>query len=123
MAVETASDIASFFDDSEFAEAASYQSPNPGAATEPCLVILDRGQGRSMFSPGQRQQSGDRDFGGTGSNRHLWVQAGDDLNQLADVKRDAIFTIDSDGEKLKVHGLPELDHAGHLWSVQLIKLD
>lgn len=111
MAVESASDIASFFYDDEFAEAASYQSPVPGTDPVPCLVILDLGQGRTRF------RSGDVEI--TGSNRHLWVQAGDDVNQVPDVRRDGLFTIDRNGEALRVQGLPELDHLGHLWSVQL----
>jgi hypothetical protein len=115
MPVESAADIASMFEEDEFAEAASYQSPVPGTDPVPCLVILDRGQGRTRFRAG--------DVEGTGTNRHLWAQAGDEENQLPDVRRDGLFTIDADGEVLQVQGMPELDHQGHLWSVQLVVMD
>lgn len=39
---------------------------------------------------------------------------------LPDVRRDGLFTITAGGEVLKVQGLPALDHAGHLWSVDLV---
>lgn len=119
MPVETAADIASLFDDGEFAEAAVYQSPVPGTDPEPCLVILDRGQGRTQFRGAPRQGQGEREGAATGSNRHLWAMAGDGENQLPDVRRSGLFTIDLDGEVLRVSGLPELDHTGHVWSVQL----
>ena len=120
MPVETASDIASFFGDDEFAEAALYQSPNPGAPPVPCLVIMDRGQGRERLESGAGMD-GRR---AVTSERHLWAIAGDDVNQLADVKRGGLFTITArggtaGGEVLRVAGLPKLDHAGNLWSVQL----
>lgn len=119
MSVETAEDIASFFGDDEFAEAALYQSSNPGAAPAPCLVIMDTGQGRERT--GLRQPQGERDY--VGSERHLWAMAGDKPGQLADVKRGAIFTIEASGEVLRVAGLPKLDHTGHLWSVDLVRTD
>ncbi len=103
------------FDADEFAELAVYQSPVPGTDPIPCLVMLDRGQGRTRFRSG--------DLEATGSNRHLWVQAGDAVNQIPDVRRDGLFTIDLNGEVLQVQGLPELDHIGQLWSVQLALVD
>ena len=115
MPAETAADIASMFDADEFAEGAVYQSPAPGTDPVPCLVILDRGQGRSRFRAGQQELSG--------SNRHLWALAGDDDGQIADVRRDGLFTIEADGEVLKVQGMPVLDHGGALWSVQLLVVD
>lgn len=123
MPVETAADIGAFFASDEFAEAAVYQAPNPGAAPLPCLVILDRGQGRSRFATGERQA--------TGTDRHLWAMAGEgpvnpadtapDAPQLLpDVRRDGLFTITAGGEVLRVAELPRLDEAGHLWSVELV---
>ena len=114
MAVETAADIASMFDEDEFAEAAVYVSPTPGVLPVDCLVIMDRGQGRQRFRAGEQSAAT--------SERHLWVQAGDELNQLPDVKRDATFVTDA-GETFKVVGLPKLDHEGHLWSVDLVIAD
>ena len=115
MGVESAQDIASFFGDDEFAEGALYQSPSPGAPPVPCLVIMDRGQGRMRFDP----RSGMDGQSAASSERHLWAMAGDEADQLADVKRDGLFTIVADGEVLRVAGLPKLDQTGHLWSVQL----
>lgn len=116
MSVESAQDMASFFAANEFAEAAFYQSPTPGAAAVPCLVIVDTGQGRERFA--LRQAQGERDY--VGSERHLWAMAGGAAAQLADVKRDGIFTLSGNGEVLRVAGLPKLDHTGHLWSVDLV---
>lgn len=119
MAVESSDDLLSFFDDDEFAEGALYQSPNPGAPPVPCLVIMDRGQGRERLESGAGMD-GRR---AVTSERHLWAIAGDDPNQLADVKRGGLFTLTAGGaaggEVLRVAGLPKLDHSGHLWSVQL----
>lgn len=120
MAVETDDDLAAFFDADEFGEAAVYQSPNPGIDPVPCLVILDRGQGRGRFPA---RSAGEQGGSAATSNRRLWVQAGDGLNQLPDVKRDGLFTIGRDGEVLKVMGLPVLDQIGHLWAVELVKAD
>ena len=101
------------FADDEFAEAALYQSPSPGIDPVPCLVIMDLGQGRERFEAGERRA--------VSSERHLWAMAGDALEQLADVRRDGLFTIVASGEVLRVAGLPKLDHTGHLWSVDLVK--
>ena len=103
------------FGGDEFAEAALYQSPTPGAAAAPCLVIMDLGQGRERFEAGERSA--------VTSERHLWAMAGGSAQQLAEVKRDGIFTLTADGEVLRVVGLPKLDHLGHLWSVDLVKTD
>lgn len=131
MAVETDDDLAAFFDVDEFGEAAVYQSPNPGVNPVPCLVILDRGQGRGRFPA---RSAGEQGGSAVTSNRRLWAMAGDgpaypadtapDAPQLLpDVKRDGLFTITCDGEHLKVSGLPVLDQIGHLWAVELVKVD
>lgn len=118
MAVETAEDLASFFDDDEFAEAALYQPPSSGSDPVACLVIIDLGQGRRRFEAGSGMD-GQR---AVTSERHLWAMAGDSDNQLADVRRDGVFTLDRNGEVLRVAGLPKLDETGHLWSVDLVKV-
>lgn len=117
MAVETSADLASMFDEDEFAEAASYLSPAPGASAEPCSVIVDRGQGRARFGAGET--AGGK--GAVASERHLWVQASD----LAAVVRDGRFTmLDAEGvatgEVFRVEGMPKLDQTGDLWSVGLV---
>lgn len=117
--VESDEDLAVFFDADEFAESADYQSPVPGTDPVPCLVILDRGQGRGVFAP---RGAGERESAAKTGNRKLWVQAGDGANQLADVRRDGLFTVAANGEVLKVANMPALDHVGHVWSVELIKV-
>lgn len=113
MTVESASDLASMFDEDEFAEAASYRPPGLGDPVI-CSVILDRGQGRSRFERG--------DHSATTSNRKLWVRAA----EIAALARDGVFTmLDADGaptgEIYTVAGLPELDHTGRLWSADLVE--
>jgi len=115
MPVESASDLASFFEDDEFAEAAVYRSPVPGTDPVPCLVIMDRGQGRGMFARGEPDAAT--------SERHLWAMAGDEENQLPDIRRGGTFTVDLDGEVLRVAAMPQLDHVKHVWSVQLVAVD
>ena len=112
MAVESAQDLAAFFDAREFAEAAVYQSPLPGAPPVPCLVIIDRGQGRARFDGG--------DLHSVGAERHLWVAAGAGAQQVAEVRRDGLFTITADGEVLRVQGLPKLEQTGRVWSAELV---
>lgn len=115
MVVETAADLACFFDDEEFAEAAGYQPPG-GGAFQDCLVIVDRGQGRDPVDAGERDASI--------SERHIWAQK----SELPELGRGGTFVI-YDPEQLPVKvvtetytvtGLPKLDHIGHLWSVQLL---
>ncbi len=124
MAVETAEDLASFFDDDEFAEAASYLAPGLGALPVDCLVILDLGQGREVFAGGEQRVAT--------SERHLWVRKSVALLCLPEVQRGGTFSIlDPEqlaldppvrvvSEVLRVEGLPKLDHTGKLWSVQLV---
>lgn len=113
MSVESAADLAGMFDEDEFAEAAEYTGPAPGAMPEPCSVIVDRGQGRGRF------QAGERDV--QTSERHLWVQSA----ELGSVQRDGSFAmLDAEGaptgEAFTVQGLPKLDHTAGLWSVELL---
>lgn len=113
MPVETAADLASFFDEDEFSEAASYLAPGVGATAVDCVVIVDRGQGRMPFNGGEQRLAA--------SERHIWVRRSD----LASVARNGSFTVaDPDGgapEVLRVPDLPKLDHTGSLWSVQVVK--
>lgn len=111
MSVESASDLASMFDDEEFAEAASYLAP--GGSAIDCLVIVDRGQGRKPFAGGEQQLAT--------SERRLWVRKTvDGEGGLAAVVRGGVFTLELDDEQLRVAGLPELDHTGTLWSADLV---
>ena len=110
MAVETAADLESFFEEEEFAESAVYLAPVPGAVAVPCSVIVDRGQGRAMFKTGEAGSF-------AGSERHLWVRAA----ELASVAREGVFTIGA--EVLAVLNLPKLDQTGRLWSVELLIRD
>jgi hypothetical protein len=113
MAVETAADLESFFEEEEFAEAAVYLAPRPGAVAVPCSVIVDRGQGRAMFKTGMKSGAGEF----AGSERHLWVRSA----ELATVARDGVFTVGA--EVFAVLNLPKLDQTGRLWSVELLIRD
>lgn len=111
MPVESASDLASMFDEDEFAEAAEYTAP--AGSPVACSVIVDRGQGREKFVAGEASA--------VGSQRHLWVRQA----ELAEVARGGQFTmLDADGEPTDeaylVEGLPKLDQTGALWSVDLL---
>lgn len=115
MPVETASDLASMFDDEEFAEAAQYSPPGGGGPAS-CLVIVDRGQGRRPFDAGKRDIEG--------SERKLWVRAA----EVATVVRGGGFALlDPDGvptgEAYTVADMPQLDQLGALWSVDLLIAD
>lgn len=116
MSVETAADLASMFDDEEFAEGAVYTGPEPEAESVPCSVIVDRGQARNRFKAGEASAQT--------SERQLWVQRA----QLTSVARDGRFAIvDEDGvptgELFQVVGLPRLDETGKLWSAELVIMD
>lgn len=119
MPVESAADLATMFDAEEFAEAAGYTAPGGGAAVD-CLVVVDRGQGRSRFDAGEAEA--------VGSDRRLWAQA----SELAEVARGGSFAIwDPDLlpdvkmaiETYAVLGQPQLDELAALWSVQLTIID
>ncbi|MCT2398524.1 hypothetical protein [Novosphingobium mangrovi (ex Huang et al. 2023)] len=125
MAVESAEDLAGMFDVEEFAESALYTAPGGGSAVT-CTPIVDRGQGREMFDRGRGRQFDRGEPVATGSERHLWVRKTANGNGgLADVVRDGVFAmLDADGvatgEVFRVAGLPKLDHAGALWSAELV---
>lgn len=116
MPVESAADLASMFDDEEFAEGAVYTGTEPAAEGVPCSVIIDRGQARNRFQAGETAAST--------SERQLWVQKA----QLPTVVRDAHFEITDElgvptGELYQVVGLPKLDETGKLWSAELVIAD
>lgn len=117
MPVESAADLESFFDEEEFAEAASYLEPGPGADPVPCRVIMDRGQGRENFSAGGGEM--------TGSERHLWVPVTSESDDVAVafVERGGLFTVTASGEVFEVTGQPKLEQTGRLWSAQLLIVD
>jgi hypothetical protein len=108
MSVESADDLASFFEEDEFAEEAFYVPPGSVGSVS-CLVVLDRGQGRRSFDAGRTEIEG--------SNRHLWVR----VAELDPVARAGRFTMACSGEVLEVADMPELDHTGSVWSVELVK--
>lgn len=116
MPVETAADLASMFDDEEFAEGAVYTGPEADAEGMPCSVIVDRGQGRNRFKAG--------DASASTSERQLWVQKA----QLPTVVRDGYFEITDElgvltGELYQVVGMPKLDETGKIWSADLVIVD
>lgn len=115
MPVETAADLAGFFSTEEYAEAAVYLAP--GAAIEdgePCLVIVDRGQGRAMFDAGERQA--------TGPQLHIFAQR----SELSAVARGGVFRMLDEvggtetGERFEVADLPMQDQTAAMWSCELI---
>lgn len=115
MAVETAADLAGFFDEEEFAEAAVYAPPGGGSSI-PCSVIVDRGQGRTPFMAGER--------GVQSHERMLWAQA----SQIVALQRSGVFTMLDDqgvatGEVFRVAGEPKLDQVAALWSAELMIVD
>lgn len=124
MAVESAADLAAFFDVDEFAESAAYTAPTGGDAV-PCSVIVDRGQGRRSFRAPE-------DFGShetRTSERNLTVRCtAPGLGGLSAVLRDGRFAmLDADGvptgEVFRATGLPALDETARIWSVQLLLVD
>lgn len=112
MPVETAADLESFFAEEEFAEAAVYLSPVPGSVAVPCRVVVDRGQGRDVVKDGRAPVGV--------SERHLTVQR----FAIAKVQKDGVFTVTDPvsgaPERLKVVGVPKLEHTGRVWSVHLV---
>lgn len=117
MTVESALDLASLFELDEFAEAALYQPPTPGAEAAPCSVIVDRGQARERFRAGEHQAEA--------SERSLRVPASDALGSPV---RGGLFTMvdeagDPTGEVFRVCGMPKLDETARVWSVDLELVD
>lgn len=121
MPVETAADLASFFDEDDFAEGAVYTGPAPGAVAVSCSVIVDRGQGRRTFRAGEHEAAT--------SERNLWVQftpAGE--GGLPVVARGGTFAMTDEagvptGEEFRVADLPKLDETAKLWSAELLVVD
>lgn len=116
MPVESAADLASMFEEDEFAERAEYTGPGGGAAI-PCTVIVDRGQGRRPMEGGEHRPIAT-------SERQLWAQR----SELDTVERGGIFAmLDADGvatgEEYTVAEMPALDHTARLWSVELLIRD
>jgi hypothetical protein len=118
MPVETAADLASLFDEDEFAEVAVYTGTEPGAVGVPCSVIVDRGQGRRMFRAADHEVAT--------SERNLVVRAtAPGSGGLPAVVRDGLFAMaDADGvptgEVFRVAGMPSLDQTARLWSAELL---
>jgi hypothetical protein len=87
MAVESASDRATFFNVNEFALAASYTPPGGGAAVA-CAILFDQADQEIGFGDGRPVTSG----------KTVTVAA----DQVAAPARGGIFTITATGEALKV---------------------
>lgn len=131
MPIETADDLASFFDDDEFAESATWTPPGADAVAVPCIVIVDRGQGRSRSDRMKPEAVGtDRRV----MVRRLNPQADDSVAEIIAV-RDGLFTVagtfggDLAGgvaggadETLKVTGLPVLDETGRVWTCDVLQV-
>lgn len=110
MSVETDADLATFFNEDEFAEAAVYRPAgvSPPAAGTACSVIVDRGQGRRGFEAG--------DLEARTVERLVQVR----VTEIAAVARGGTFTmLDEEGiesaEVLLVAGLPQRDETGRWW--------
>ena len=112
MATESPADLASFFDEDEFGESASYLGPGPADVAVACTVVVDRGQGRDVVKDGRAPVGV--------SERNLTVQR----FAIAKVQKDGVFTVTDPvsgaPERLKVVGVPKLEHTGRVWSVQLV---
>lgn len=125
MPVETADDLASFFDDGEFAESATWTGTAPGSDPVPCSVIVDRGQGRSRFDRGRPEA--------VGSDRLVFVrrhnpQDDGSVIEIAPV-RGSRFAVsldadDPDGgtELLQVDGTPVLDETARVWTCDVLQV-
>ena len=111
MPVESADDLASFFDEEEFAEAATYLAPDDGAEAVACSVIVDRGQGAQLFRAGETSAAT--------AERLLHVRK----SEVPLVKREGVFTLDVDGEQLKVREMPVLDQTGLWWTAKFVLVD
>ena len=105
MAVETAADLASFFEEDEFAEAAVYYAPGSDLAIV-CLVIVDRGSARTHFDTGGRAAAS--------AERLVHVRAGQ-----FEPRRGGRFELDV-GEHLEVVGSPRLDETGAIYSCEVL---
>lgn len=120
MPVESASDRASFFSSSEFAELALF-TPAGGGSSDAivCTIVFDRGQAKSRMPIGEAAASG--------AERSAWINA----DEVATVGRGAriVVPVDEDGdalpdaETLDVIGEPTLDETGFMWAVDLVLVD
>ena len=120
MTVESADDLASLFEEDEFAEAVRYTPPDPGSSVVRCTAIVDRGQGRGRFEAGRSDA--------VGSERALWVRRA----EVGAIQRDGLFEVLDPAllaldppeevvtETYRVVGLPVLDQTGAVWAVDLV---
>ncbi|RDV06423.1 hypothetical protein DXH95_03075 [Sphingorhabdus pulchriflava] len=115
--MESAEDLAGFFEEEEFATPARYTAPTPGASPVSCSVIVDRGQGRATLD-NARQPVGALD---------RKIQAPNPL--LTKVERDGLFELLDSAtppnvvETLKVVGYPKRDESGVWWHVDVVIVD
>lgn len=117
MPVESAADRAAFFNTDEFAEAATY-TPSGGSPV-PCVVIVDRGQGREAFAIGENEAVGpDRLI------QVLAADAGTDDAPGITPARNGRFDLPATdlfaAEVLIIAGLPVLDETGTWWTAQVL---
>ncbi|MEV5021415.1 hypothetical protein MRBLMA1_001237 [Sphingobium sp. LMA1-1-1.1] len=120
MPVESASDRASFFSSSEFAELALFTPAGGGSGDAVvCTIVYDRGQGKNRMAVGEAAASG--------AERAVWINA----DEVATVGRGAriVVPVDEDGdplpgaETLDVIGEPKLDETGFMWAADLVLVD
>lgn len=121
MPVESAADRAAFFNTEEFAEAALYTGPGVGIDAVPCVVIVDRGQGRETMDAG--------DMVAAGADRLIQVLAEDagtdeqlGLTPLRDGLFDLVDPMTTVAERVQVVSEPKLDHTGCWWTVEIVQV-
>lgn len=117
MAVESAADLAGFFDEEEFATPARYTAPVPGAQPVTCSVIVDRGQGRATLE-NARQPVGAIDRKIQAPSPPLTLVERDGIFELLDGSTPLVVT-----ERLKVVGYPKRDETGVWWHLDVVAMD
>ena len=113
MPVESAVDLATFFNEDEFAEGALYRPKGDTGAGTRCSVIVDRGQGRRAFTGAAVDAA----------TIERLVQVRSD--ELPEIARNGTFTIlDEDGnetsEVMTIAGMPKLDETGEWWVAEIV---
>lgn len=117
MPVESAADRAAFFNVEEFAEAALYAGAG-GAESVPCIVIVDRGQGREPMEAGGVKVAG--------IDRLVQVLAEGAIDGGLTPKRRGLFTLTDPltgkVEIVEVVAEPKLDESGAWWTVEVVEV-
>lgn len=117
MPVESAADRAAFFNTEEFAEAALFTGPGAIEAV-PCIVIVDRGQGREKMEAGGGNVAG--------VDRLVQVLAEGAIDGGLTPTRRGLFTLvdplTGTLERVEVVAEPMLDHTGAWWTVEVVQV-